>query len=205
MTTASPGFWPWFGPSGPPGPQGPVGAGAFLGTTVIEAIAISTSTVSGGTQARVDGWDHAPYLNSELFPTLVAGTADPVLGGWYQIRFNFKVEFANPNEFPQSVRFEQLGYYDSIGVVADFPTFPFDVSAAGGQPRTMPGVQGSVTTGVFFQPYASEVSGPTINPFLYWEGEPEIHAMTMSGEVSKFGNPIGINVVAGGGSGTGPA
>jgi hypothetical protein len=193
-TTVPQGFWPW-PPAGPQGPPGPPGGGSFRGTTAIYSGAYALAPASTGIQVNFSEWTSTPYASDQLAPAIAPGTADPVLAGWYQIRWELIVQFANPDEFPLSVRFEQRAPLDDIGLVADLGTYEFDVPA-GYRPREGPGTQASLTTGVFFQP--QHLGTATINPHLFWDGEPEVDLVYLTGEVSKFGDPVGSTIPAGG-------
>lgn len=192
--TQTAGFpWPpW--PAGPPGPPGPPGSGAFRGTTVVFGATPTLQEIGGDTQVRFTGWSNTPYVDSELHPAIAPGTADPVLAGWYQIKWSLLLEFTNPAEYPQSLRFEQKGYYDEVGLIADLDTFNSDV-LAGFRFRTKPGIQTALTTGIFFQPAYGSVPGPTINPLLFWEGSGwPVTRLLLEGEISLLGLPIPLVV-----------
>lgn len=191
--TQTAGFpWPpW--PQGPPGPKGPSGTGGFRGTTVVLNPAWFNVEVANGTQVRFSNWDNIPYLDSELHPAIAPDTADPLLAGWYQIKWSLLIEFASFDEFPQIVRFEQHGHYDAVGLTADLRTSDYDV-LAGVSHRIRPGVQAALTTGVFFQPAFGSVPGPTINPFLYFEGQGGVSRLELEGEISMLGLPLPLVV-----------
>jgi hypothetical protein len=163
------------------------GGGAFGGTKIVTSSTRQVSAVSGGQSVAFNGWTSSNYVNAHPGPAVTIDNPNfnwtPTLAGWYQISWNLLIEFSAAA--PLSVRFENVGYYDSYGLTMDLPIFGNDVGSGNG--RQGPGYQGRMTTNVFYTEDAATVGGSGIKPFMYWLGTPTLSRLFLTAEIAKLG------------------